>query len=86
MKHPKNVEKYNGSLDELAEDIGNLSYDDLAYLIKCLGDKLTKDSKCDNSKGRLKLAGKLELAAKDIYSAREKIMYAWDKYCKNRTN
>lgn len=34
IKHSKNVEKYNGSLKELAKDIGNMTYDSLALFLK----------------------------------------------------
>ena len=40
MRHPDKIEKYNGTIDELAKDITNLRYDILAQLL----DKLSHNS------------------------------------------
>lgn len=44
MKHAKNIDLYTWSLEELAEDIGDLDYDTLAQLFDLLKDKFHKDS------------------------------------------
>ena len=44
MKHSKTIEKYNGTMNDLGEDIGNLDYDALAELFAILTTKFAKDS------------------------------------------
>ncbi len=39
MKHPKNVQGYAGSIEDLAKAIGNMTYDQTADFI----EKLSKD-------------------------------------------
>ena len=53
MKHKTYIEKYDGSLEELAEDIGNLRYDALTDLLKLLSAKLNKDSESDLFRNRV---------------------------------
>ncbi|MEI6117782.1 MAG: hypothetical protein WCP92_00530 [bacterium] len=42
--HPKTIEKYNGSPEELCEDFGNLDYDALVQHFDLLTKKFAKDS------------------------------------------
>lgn len=44
MKHKKTIEKYDWSLHELWEDIGDLDYDALVDLFDILTKKFKKDS------------------------------------------
>ncbi|MGB3652319.1 MAG: hypothetical protein WBA41_14040 [Rivularia sp. (in: cyanobacteria)] len=69
MKHKTYIEKYNGSLEALAEDIGNLKYDALADLLKLLSVKLNKDSESDLSRNRVKLAACLKECALEVNEA-----------------
>lgn len=47
MNHPKKIEKYNWSHQELVEDIGDLDYDALVNHFDLLSKKFDKDSKHD---------------------------------------
>jgi hypothetical protein len=78
MKHPNKIEKYPGSLAELAKELGNLKYNSLAKFLKEIGDDLINQAKTDREKGRLQLASHLEASAQKIYEARDRINSAWD--------
>lgn len=76
-EHKSEIEKYNGSLEELARDLGDLRYDALAEFLKNLSFKVKADGEKDGSRGRKKLAKalknsseKLKESAKDIDEAR----------------
>jgi hypothetical protein len=77
MKHQDYVEKYSGSLVDLAKDMGNMRYDSLADFLQYLADDLMKQSEADKSRGRIKLASQLEETAQELYQAREKMLSAW---------
>lgn len=47
MKHPRNVEGYNGSLEELAKAIGNMSYDQVAIFLEKLAEDLNNQAEAD---------------------------------------
>ena len=76
-KHPKQIEKYSGSLKDLAEDIGNLHYEALAEFLRHLSTKLDNDMNKDMAAGRIKLAAELEAAEFNIWVASGKIQLAW---------
>lgn len=84
MKHPRTVPGYNGSLEQLAKDLENLSYDSLADFLKYLETALIKRSESDKIGGRTSLSGKLENAAKYTNLSEKEIREAWEKYCKNK--
>jgi len=44
MNHPKTIEKYDWTTDELIEDIGNLDYDALVEYFEKLSIKFKRDS------------------------------------------
>lgn len=75
MKHPTTIEKYNGTLEELANDIGNLRYDCLAELFQHIHDKIIHDCINDFNKGRKRLAADLEFIGSAILSAANR---TWD--------
>lgn len=77
MKHPTKIEKYNGSLEELAEDIGNLRYDALRDLMKHLSKKIHDDAQADSARGRKKLALYLNELCRDIMKAEVWAKMAW---------
>lgn len=64
MAHHQSVqEAFGQSVEELAEKIGNLRYDNLAVLLEQLYSKVAADSAADESRGRTLLSTKLwELA------------------------
>ena len=77
MIHKSKVENYNGSLKELAEDIGDLKYDALADFFKLLQEKLQRDGQKDGSRGREKLARCLLTSSESLNVAIEEIEKAW---------
>jgi len=68
-KHKSVIEKYDGSTEQLVEDIGNLKYDSLSEFLKLLSEKIERDSKADAGRERFKLAKELESASKHIGEA-----------------
>lgn len=76
-KHKKIVEKYEGTLSGLAEDIGNLHYETLTEFLTELSNKLRQDSNKDADAGRVKLAEELFMASAYVKEASEKIGRAW---------
>ena len=86
MKHKIYVDKYNGSLETLAEELGNLRYDALADFLRFLSTKLDEDSKKDHSRNRVKLASCLKRCSLELSEASTAIDRAWDicaPYCKD---
>lgn len=78
MKHPTKIEKYDGSLEELAEDIGNLRYDALAEFLSALSYKLKRDSNADEKRGREKLAQGLGDMGYKLLLAKVDAEIIWD--------
>jgi len=77
MEHPVEIEKYDWSLQELAEDLGNLRYDALRDFLNHLARKLEEDSHADAARGRMQLAGKLVNAASTLDEASSWVHEAW---------
>ena len=71
MVHKENIEKYDGSMKELVEDIGNLKYDSLSDFLKMLSEKLERDSVEDADRLRYKLSLQLKEASHHIGEAWE---------------
>lgn len=69
MKHKQTIEKYDGTLEELVEDIGNLQYDVLFNFLTLFSIKLFKDSFADLKRDRPKLSGYLYLAGSKLYDS-----------------
>ena len=80
MKHPLDVEKYKGNLEELAKDIGKMRYDKARDLLGHLGDDIKRQADADAKKGRKKLAKELYKTADELYEARDAMGKAW-KVC-----
>ena len=59
MNHPQRIEKYNWTINELWEDIGNLDYDVLVQLFEALTLKFAKDSVHDSELKHPQVAQKL---------------------------
>ncbi|MCF7835373.1 hypothetical protein K9M48_05025 [Candidatus Gracilibacteria bacterium] len=66
MSHKNKVEKYNGTITELGEDIGNLDYDALAELFAVLTAKFKKDSINDMNLGHPQVSEKLKNISKGL--------------------
>jgi len=77
-KHKKSIEKYDGTLTDLVEDIGNLHYESLEGFFNKLSQKLLHDSYVDNQNGRVKLARELRSAAANVGFAALSIGRAWN--------
>jgi len=77
MIHRSTLENYEGSFQQLAEELGDLRYDALAEFLQLFSEKLAKDSLADEKRGRAKLSKCLALASDKLgYSAKE-IQKAW---------
>jgi len=79
-KHPRNVVGFEGSLDELAKSIGNMTYDQTSSFIEKLADDIKRQADADLARGREKLATELYATANELYLARDKMDLAW-KIC-----
>ena len=77
MIHPKHIDRFNGSLTELAEDLGNLQYDVLAEVLGLLAAKIEQDVTKDSERGRVKLAASLKQCADNLNNAEDAIIQAW---------
>ena len=86
-KHTHTIIKYNGTLEELSENIGDLYYDSLSEFLQLLSQKLEKDYLKDREKERIKLANFLKEASENIKNSASNISDAWDicePYIKNK--
>ena len=77
MIHKDKVENYNGTMEQLSEDIGNLKYDSLSYFLSLLSNKLKEDSTKDKLNNRNKLSNCLEMASDLIDDTKLMIDGAW---------
>jgi hypothetical protein len=78
MKHRDMVERFNGTLDELASELGELRYDALAQFLYALSTKIEHDSKKDEQRGRRKLATALHECAEHLILSAKAIDQAWE--------
>lgn len=81
MKHSKNVEKYPGTLRELARDIVNMRYDSFAELYKYISEELLTDSGHDKTLGHEDVSRLLKKIAEDNSINKEDAESLW-KICK----
>ena len=79
--HPPNVPNYEGTLDDLARAIGNMTYDQTASFIEKLALDLKEQADRDKARGRTQLATELYNTANKLYEAKENMEKAW-KICK----
>jgi hypothetical protein len=77
MIHREHIERYTGTLAEMADDIGNLRYDALAVLLRALAAKLDLDAVADAGRDRPKLAAALREGAAGVTTAAVRIEQAW---------
>lgn len=77
MIHRSALENYEGSFQELAEELGDLRYDALAEFLQHFSQKLAKDSKADEKRGRAKLANCLAQASDNLGQSAQEIQKAW---------
>ena len=77
MIHLDTVERYDGSMEELAADVGDLKYDALAEFLNLLARKIEADGDKDKARGRVKLAHELHSSADALRQSAESIDRAW---------
>ncbi len=77
-KHKKTIEKYEGTLQELAEDIGNLHYKSLAEFLHHLDIKIYSDGAKDYGAKRIKLSSELTKASTHLSNASAHIRESWN--------
>jgi hypothetical protein len=77
MKHSSKIEQYEGSLEELAEDLGNLRYDALAKFLGLLSAKIATDGAKDTARGRHRLGASLQESSEKLAEAVKPIEQAW---------
>ena len=78
FKHTTTVKGIGLDNRELANRVGDLYYDDLAYFLEEISKKLKLDAKADKDRGRKRLAGALDTCASHIAQSVEPINTAWD--------
>lgn len=77
MPHRREVEHYEGELDELARNIGRLTYDQVAAFVGYLAEELTNQSETDAGRGRPRLSYEVSEAAQLLYAVLPHIHEAW---------
>lgn len=77
-QHPVKIDKYDGSLEQLAIELGDLQYDVLGELLTRLSLKLQQDAAKDIDRGREKLGNNLFDAGKSILDSAMSIGLAWE--------
>ena len=78
MIHKTTVENYSGSMEDLAEEIGDLRYDALANFLDLLADKIQRDGEKDQQRQRVKLANSLFQCAEHLKASKAQIERAWE--------
>jgi hypothetical protein len=77
MVHREDVERYPGTLAQLAGEVGDLRYDALAAFLHALAAKLDADGSADVGRGRHKLAAALHAASGSVTAAAAEVELAW---------
>lgn len=81
LKHPLEVEKYSGKLEDLADDVKNMRYDKVAEFLGYLAAQVKAEADKDSANNRSKLAARLYQASTYLSHSQEEIDYAW-KICR----
>lgn len=76
-KHKKMIDGYEGNINQLANDIGNLHYEELANLLHALSQKISIDAYYDNKGGRINLSNVLLDASVEVKKTAKLIDVAW---------
>jgi hypothetical protein len=77
MVHREDVERFPGTLAQLADEVGDLRYDALAVFLHALAAKLDEDGSADADRGRHKLAAALRAASASVTTAATDVELAW---------
>lgn len=84
QKHAAALSNYNGNMEQLAEELGDLFYDSLADFLHLFSEKMRRDAESDAWRKRPKLAGHLLACSQHLQQASTEINKAW-KICKPYT-
>ncbi len=76
-KHPTSVEKYPGSLEDLAIAIGSMRYDKVVDFLGYLAKYAEFEAEKDLAAGKVKLPAELFLASKLLFQAQIIYESAW---------
>ena len=77
MIHDTIIKNYNGDLNNLATEIGDLRYDALSEFLLLLSEKLKADGDQDFERGRVKLAKQLQECSNYLRASKISIDEAW---------
>ena len=77
FKHTQKVKGVGFELEELANRTGGLYYDNLAYFLEKLSQKIESDAKADKARGRVKLAKNLFASVSSLQHSSQEIEKAW---------
>ena len=80
-KHPTGVEGWSGTLEELAQAIGKMRYDQVAEFVRYFARHTESEAEKDATDGKVMLSSKLFSASKYLYLAQVGYDQAW-KICK----
>ena len=76
-KHSLRVAGYDGTLQDLAKEVGNLRYDKIVEFLRALRNDLHEQALKDTSAGRTKLGATLERASVALYPTEQALGEAW---------
>ena len=76
-KHPKTVEGFNGTLEELAKAVGKMEYGSVEEFLEYLRSDIQKQADNDAENDRVILAQALWNAAIGLYQAKAYMGRAW---------
>ncbi len=89
-KHPRQVVGYDGSLKELAQAVGHMSYDQVVVFIEEFSSDIKAQADADLTiRGRKKLFQELSEVAKHLDKAKTKMDSVWgicEPYMQNHQN
>jgi hypothetical protein len=77
MTHREDIERYPGTLAQLAGELGDLRSDALARFFGALASKLAADAAADAGRGRPRLSAALAAGAAAAAAAAAEIERAW---------
>lgn len=77
MIHKSEITNYSGSMEALAEEIGNLKYDALARFLELLAQKIAADGQKDEARNRIKLSTNLYKTAEKLLESKAYVEKAW---------
>ncbi|MFT5359692.1 MAG: propanediol dehydratase small subunit [Candidatus Paceibacteria bacterium] len=77
-RHSRTVKGYDGSLEDLAIDVGNMTYDQTAKFIDHLSKDLRRQAEGDRGRGRPRLAQKLDQTANYLEYSKNNMDLAWN--------